>query len=111
MWPTILRSLVIALVVAGLASFVSDLLFAEIAVPLPSYDQARAASMSQDEAAAYLTANMKRISGLEFVVYSLKKPRWMALRAKTAAVYFGAVFLGCLILALWTARAGGLTTR
>jgi len=111
MWPTILRSLVIALVVAGLASFVSDLLFAEIAVPLPSYDQARAASMSRDEAGAYLTANMKRISGLEFVVYSLKEPRWMALRAKTAAVYFGAVFLGCLILALWTARAGGLTTR
>jgi hypothetical protein len=110
MWPTILRSLVIALVVAGLASFVSDLLFAEIAVPLPSYDQARAASMSQDEAAAYLTANMKQISGLE-LSSTASRSRWMALRAKTAAVYFGAVFLGCLILALWTARAGGLTTR
>ena len=106
MWLTILRSLVIALIVAGLASFLSDLIFAEVAVPLPSYDPVRAASMSQTEAAAYLAANMKRLSGLEFIVYSLKQPGWVALRAKTAAVYFGAVFVGCLMFALWTARAG-----
>lgn len=110
MWPMILRSLVIALVMAGLASIVSDILFAEIAVPLPSYDQTRADAMSQSDAAKYLTANMRRVSGFEFVMYSLKEPRWMALRAKTAAVYFGAVFLGCLMLAVWTERAGGLTT-
>ncbi len=111
MWPMIRRSLIIAVIMAGLASIVSDLLFARLAVPAPSYDQSRAATMSDSDAAKYLSANMRWVSGFEFLKYSLTEPRLLALHAKTAIVHFGAVFLGCLLLAAWTYRAGGLTTR
>ena len=111
MLALILRSLAIALVMAVLASVVSDLLFAEIAVPMPSYDPVRADAMSQSEAGKYTAAHTRRISGVELLIYGFKEPHWMALKAQMAAVTFGAVFLGCLILGVWSERAGGLTMR